>query len=108
MFARYFADETILNNETYTRPDLKPFPAMVKEPAEYDQDTYTQLLQKNYMRYRKSFESKKSPLYRLLNPVEADWEPKANTFINKDPLTNYDYKTGNFPTTQNPYADHRY
>lgn len=48
VLGRVMADDSILNNEYYTRPDLKPFPAMVKDPIGYDKDVYQQLLQKNY------------------------------------------------------------
>jgi len=37
-FAR--TDDSILRNEFYTRPDLKPFPAMVKESHDYDQEAF--------------------------------------------------------------------
>lgn len=82
-FARYMADDSLLKNEFYTRPDFKPFPAMVKEPTDYDEEVYQQLLTKNYTKY-KNTEYKKSPLYRLLYPNHADFTPKTNSFVGKE------------------------
>jgi len=102
----YMADDSVLNNEYYTRPDLKPFPAMVDQPNDYDQEAYKQLLEKNYAKYAKA-EQKKSPLYRLLWPNHADFTPKTNRFVNRDSFRNYNYESGAFPTTNHSYADHR-
>jgi hypothetical protein len=106
IFGRYMADESILNNETYTRPDLKPFPAMVKERTDYDSEVVQQLIDKNYLTY-KSTERKKSPLYRLLWPEHADFTPKTNSFNNRENMMNYNYVSGDCPTLHNTYADHR-
>ena len=51
LFARIYTDETPLNNRWYTRPDLKPYPAMVKDSSEYYDNAYQQLLEKNYREY---------------------------------------------------------
>lgn len=107
LFGRYFADESILNNEYYTRPDFKPFPAMVKEPLDYDQEAYNQLLEKNYLKYKNN-QYQKSSWYRLLWPHFADFTPRTNRFVGRDPeQQNYNFETGAFPTVNHTYYDHR-
>jgi len=102
-FARYMTDDTAFNNDYYTRPDFKPFPAMVKEPTEYDKEVYEQLLAKNYGQFK---EKKKSTLYRLLWPNHADFTPRTNRFASRENFENYNYETGAFPTYNHSYQDH--
>lgn len=45
LFARYFTDDSALKNQWYSRPDLKPKAAMVKEDTSYDPVVYKQMLQ---------------------------------------------------------------
>ena len=106
MFVAYhMTDETPLSNEWYTRPDLKPKAAMVKEDSMYDPDAYQQLLETNYGKHR-NHDYKKNTLYRWLRPGLADFEVKGNKFAGRSPHTNYNKKTGAFPTLQHNYSDH--
>ena len=43
-FARLYTDDSPMKNQYYTRPDLKPKAAMVKESTEYDPVVYQQML----------------------------------------------------------------
>jgi hypothetical protein len=52
-------------------------------------------------------ESKKKSWYRMLWPEFADFTPKTNRFVHRDPTTNYNTKTGAFPTLNHDYADHQ-
>lgn len=105
VFASRMTDNTAMNDDWHTRPDFKPFPAMVKEISDYDDNVYQQLLEKNYYKHNGK-EWKKSPIYRFLNPNYADFTPKTNRFVGGDNFTNYNYATGAFPTTQHTYQDH--
>ena len=108
IFAHIKTDWSVLHNEFYSRPDLKPYPAMVKEPTDYDANAYQQLLEKNYYGQKQlQKEYKKSTWYRILYPEYADFTPRTNRFINRDPTTNYNYKTGAFPLYSQTYADHQ-
>lgn len=74
------ADWSKMSNEFYTRPDFKPFPAMIKEPTEYDPEVYAQMLEQNYAKYKNN-QYKKSSVYRLLFPNHADFTPKTNYYV---------------------------
>lgn len=106
VLGRMMSDDAILKNETYTRPDLKPFPAMVREPSEYDNEAYQQMLERNYLKYRNK-DVRKEPFYRLLWPEQADFTPKKNWYAQRDSATNYNPSTGAFPHLNSTYADHR-
>ena len=45
LYARYMVNDLPLKNQFYTRPDLKPFPAMVKDDPTYDKVVYKQMLE---------------------------------------------------------------
>ena len=45
MFARTYTDDSGMNNQYYSRPDLKPKAAMVKEGTGYDPVVYKQMMQ---------------------------------------------------------------
>ena len=52
-FAYYRTDSTSLQNDWYTRPDFKQFPAMIKpEDTEYDPVVMNQLLGHSYGAYK--------------------------------------------------------
>jgi hypothetical protein len=104
-FASYMADDSRLNNEWYTRPDLKPKAAMVKDDSMYDSEAYQQLLETNYLKHQKP-DAKKSTLYRWLRPGLADFEVRGNRFQGREVGQNYNIKTGAFPTLHHDYADH--
>ena len=108
IFARYYTDDSMLNNTWYTRPDLKPKMAMVdiKDQTDYDPVAYEQLLDHAYKKYKS--EPRKSALYRLIWPDSADFTPKTNLYVGRDPSTNYNTVTGEFPKLNHTYQDHQH
>ena len=108
--ARTFTDDSPLKNQYYTRPDLKPKAAMVKESHDYDPVAYKQLLQQNYSKYKtnKAGEDyKKSGWFRLFRPLDADYETKVNLYDGREASTNfYAANGGGFPTLHHDYSDH--
>ena len=44
MVANKYTDDSNIKNQYYTRPDLKPKAAMVKEGTDYDPVVYKQML----------------------------------------------------------------
>lgn len=108
--ANKFTDDSALSNQYYTRPDLKPKAAMVKESTDYDSVAYQQMLQQNYTQYKTNKageDKKKSPWYRLFRPLDADYETKVNLYDGRDPSKNfYAKKGGGFPTYHHDYSDH--
>ena len=101
------ADDSKIKNHLYDRPDLKPKAAMVNDTSMlYDDDVYKQMLQSNY-NTEKSSEYKKSSLYRLFRPLNADYDTKDNTYVDRGASgTNYVPSSGRFPLHTNTYADH--
>jgi hypothetical protein len=80
---------------------------MVKDPVGYDPEVYQQMMEKNYIRRSTFAHTAKSSLYRLLWPHLADYTPRKNLYVERDLHTNYDYKTGAFPTLTHNYYDQR-
>lgn len=109
-FARQYTDDSGLKNQYYTRPDLKPKAAMVKEGTDYDPVVYQQMLQQNYHQYKTNKmgeDIKKNSWYRLFKPLDADYETKVNLYANREGSRNfYSGKGGGFPTYHHDYADH--
>ena len=90
-------DESRLKNSWYTRPDLKPKAAMVKNDPNFDEVAYEQMLQKNYRSYRNqkyAEEKKKSSWYRFFRPLDANYETKTNLYVGRDKTQNYNDKLG--------------
>lgn len=105
IYAQYKTDDSILNDNWYTRPDFKQKAAMVKESFDYDDNVYQQLLEKNYWSHQRK-EWRKGSFWRFINPNYADFTPKTNRFVGGTNFTNYNYKTGAFPSPHNTYVDH--
>jgi len=108
VFARKMTDTTPLNNRWYTRPDLKPKAAMVKDNTAYDDVAYKQMLESAYIKHKKTDTLKRSSIYRLLFPNHADFTPKENLWVGRELHNNYNPATGEFPTLNHDYNDHRY
>lgn len=43
----------------------------------------------------------------MLWPEYADFTPKTNRYVNREAFSNYNIKTGEFPTLHHTYADHK-
>lgn len=108
--ANAYTDDSALKNQYYTRPDLKPKAAMVKEGTTYDPVVYQQMLQQNYVQYKTNKngeDKKKGSWFRFFRPLDADFETKVNLYDGRDSSTNfYAGKGGGFPTYHHDYSDH--
>jgi len=81
LFASYTVDSNILKDPWFTRPDLKPFPAMV--PKDELDVTERTMLEAQYQTYRneKYAETKKHRTwYRLFFPNDADFSANRNPY----------------------------
>ena len=87
ILARKMSNDNILRNKWYTRPDLKPKAAMVKDTdIFYDDVAYKQLIDQNYKAYkhlREDEDSKKGAWYRFFRPMDANFEPKTNLYVGR-------------------------
>ena len=108
LFAYYFTNDSQLNNTWYTRPDIKPYMAMVRleDQTDYDPVAYKQLLEANYKHYKE--EPKKGFLYRFIWSNEADFTPKTNLYHGRHSSMNFNAKTGEMPMLNHDYADHKF
>merc|ERR1719263_713716 len=122
-FAYYRTDSTPLQNDWYTRPDFKQFPAMINpEDTEYDPVVMNQMLGHSYGNYKATRVNeetkdrygrnqptvKKGFFYRLIWPDDADWTPRTSSYIGRPGLQNYDWKNGEFPTINHNYGDNKH
>lgn len=115
-YAMKMTDDSAFGNMHYNRPDLKPFPAMVKDKG-YDEVAYEQLMDQTHPRTDKktgykrwagvSDEIAKSSWYRLFFPLDADFNLKNNLYTGRDSSTNFNAKLGGgFPSVHNNYKEH--
>ena len=75
-------------DDWYSRPDYKPYPAMVKkEGIAKIQEDY--LMEKNYP-WRFKSDYKRSAVYRFFFPELADWTIKDNPYKHINPRDVYD------------------
>ena len=73
LLAGYMTDTSRLSNEWYTRPDLKPKAAMVKDDSMlYEADVVNQMKQQHYNTV--TDDHKKSNWYRMLFPLDANYD----------------------------------
>ena len=93
------------SNAWYNRPDLKPYPAMVKsEQADQTEET---MLSSQYMtRDNKFTDGKRSPLYRFFMGRDADYTIKANPYRTSHPEDIWDARKGHFATYSNSFGEH--
>lgn len=106
-WAYYKTDRSYMSNEWYTRPDLKPFKAMVKltpeEEAVQQHLRNTVSLSGGY-EFRQQ-ERKKSAFYRLLFPYTADYNLKSNPVAD---LAVAQATPGRYDVSRKAFADHHY
>ena len=104
LFAKLMANTDGLKNEWYSRPDFKPYPAMVKkEGIVKDQEEI--LMQKLYpWRYKSNY--KQSSWFRFLFPESADWTIKKNPYSYMDSRDVYAPGNKHYVTYTNDFQDH--
>ena len=119
-----FTDTGKMRNRDYTRPDLKPKAAMVKDSsALYEPRALSQLQQSYVINDRgtgivnsttfandpelEPSNRRKSTAYRFFFPLDANYSTYTSPYSGADPLQSLDPQTGSFPTLINDYDDHR-
>ena len=105
MFARYFTDvKGKANNEWFSRPDLKPYAAMVKVPGD-ESALHSSMRESQYVGAGES-EGKRSPLYRFFMARDADYTIKENPYQTNHPDDVWDEKKGWYQTYTNNFGQH--
>jgi len=108
VFAWYRTDLSLLDNNLYNRPDLKPKPAMVKEYYDYE-DVHLQQIAQQIDRVEPASEAKKGLLRRFFRPTTSDFNVKVNLYDAKPKEENFYYTNrGKFPNVNHDYQDHQY
>ena len=82
MFAYCFTGRYPIGNEWISRPDMKPFPAMVPQESLSASDKV--IMETYYSKYRKEkqqSEKKNSTWYRVLFPNDATYETNKNPYV---------------------------
>lgn len=103
LFAGYMTDSSRLSNEYYTRPDLKPKAAMVNDQSMlYEDAVLKQMYQANYN--TRGDDHKKSNWYRILRPMDANYDTLENNYAGRAEITNV--RGGKVPTLNTDYVDH--
>lgn len=106
-FASYMTDPTVRSQNTwYNRPDLKPFPAMVKQPE--DDVTRRSMMESQYILEGKkaASEGKRNPIYRYFLARDADFTIKENPYANRHPEDIWDSRKGHFASITNRFGEH--
>ena len=102
MFASYTVDANVMKDPWFTRPDLKPFPAMV--PKDELDITERTMLEAHYQTFRnKEYKENKKhrTWYRLFFPADADYSVSRNPYTQThrenvyNPANNYYARPGN-------------
>ena len=102
LFASYTTNSNQRHDAWYSRPDLKPFPAMV--PKDELDVTERTMLEAHYQSYRNKAqqdEKKKKSWYRLFFPNDADFTVNQNPYAHThrdnvyNPANNYYVRAGN-------------
>ena len=105
IFARQVTDYTVrTQNQWYNRPDLKPFPAMVKQPGD-DELTHRTMEQAQYFS-KAGDDFKSSSLFRFFMARDADFEIKQNPYANRHPEDVWNSATGQYATYHNNFGRH--
>ena len=105
LFARQTVDPNEINsNQWYTRPDLKPYPAMVKQ----DEDDVTRLSLERalYDKRRNTGDENKGLLRRYFFPSEADFTLKVNPYRDAHPDDVFKKGQTYYNVSTNDFRDH--
>ena len=103
MFARATTDSTMRSgNQWYNRPDLKPYPAMVKQ----EEDLTTRTMKE--AQYVKEGQTpwKQTPLYRFFMGRDADYTVRENPYQKLHPEDVWDSRKGQYSTYATRFGDH--
>lgn len=101
--ARYITDMNRKSqNAWYSRPDLKPFAAMVERPADLAHKT---MVHDQYVNQRHA-EGNASPLHRFFFTRSADFEVKENPYQKLHPEDVWDPRKGHYPSYTNTFGKH--
>jgi hypothetical protein len=106
LFAYLTTDSRYVHNVWYSRPDLKPFPAMVPQTEDITQKT---ALYSHYQSNRNSnnkTDMKRKTWYRLLFPLDADYSVKENPYAYHSRDDVYNPKNGFYASPTNHFRDH--
>ena len=108
VFARYTVGQSQVHNPYYTRPDLKPFPAMVAHDPSADVTEHTARLThyNAYKREQGAIDRKRSAWYRYFFTSDADFTVKGNPYAEHNKKDVYNPNTGFYNTYTNKFADH--
>ena len=92
-------------NGTFSRPDLKPYPAMVSG-QQGNEHTHNSMMKSQYVNQKES-EGKRSPLYRYFMARDADFSSKENPYQVAHPDDVWDERKGNYSSYSNNYGAHQ-
>jgi len=108
LMASYMSNPMIFNNRDYTRPDFKPKAAMIKDDSMLHDPTAVRQMQVAYTDVEfDPVNKRKSSLYRLFFPQDANYDVIENPYSGTDPNASYNPADGSFPTINNSFADHK-
>ena len=108
LFAKYWMNDKVMSNDWYNRPDLKPYPAMVKSSGERD-ITYETMKSQLYIderRKQNEIDRKKSAWYRYFFPLDADWNVKENPYAHYDKNAIFNLRKPRYQTSTNDFGEH--
>mmetsp|Transcript_17467 Transcript_17467/g.12471 ORF Transcript_17467/g.12471 Transcript_17467/m.12471 type:complete len:211 (-) Transcript_17467:72-704(-) len=106
LFAKATTNPERTTNVWYNRPDLKPFPAMVKQESDVTEDSAKKQLYYSYRLKKRAEERKKSTLYRFLFPLDADFEVRENPYAKNHHHDVFSPANGFYSTYTNSFRDH--
>ena len=95
-------DDGFRSDKYKNRPDMKPYPAMVKQ----DDDITTQTMYQSLYKKHSGRSYKQSSWYRFMFPNDADFTVKTNPYRLISHKDVFDPKKGNLHSLTNDFADH--
>jgi len=106
VFARYTVNQEQVLNPWYTRPDLKPFAAMVKNEADVTEHTMKLNHYNSYKSKLAGEERKRSAWYRYFFTKDADFTVKGNPYVENNKADVYNPSNNFYNTHTNKFRDH--
>lgn len=102
-FASYTTEASLrASNQWYNRPDLKPYPAMVKQHEDLTDRT---MKEAQYVKEGRT-PWKQTPLYRFFMGRDADYQVKENPYAKLHPEDVWDSRKGQYSTYTTRFGDH--
>ena len=107
-FAYWRTDESLVTDEWYSRPDKKPFPAMVaKEDMSITERTMYETTYRSWRQKKYKDEKKHRSWYRLFFPLDADYSTERNPYAQTHRHNVYNPANHYYPTAgRNHFRDH--